>query len=316
MTESERMHVEVAVALVTDQNQHVLLTLSENWGAFTLPMTRRHRSAQGNEQPSRAALRAAVEVLGVPVRLVEEGPKRLLGRILSERQRVDKIYTYNVYHVEPHPDFAERLHIRQPHLWLSPHLILSGAYQPISESVRFVMRGVLNDFGIPTRIQHTSVLIIQRQSPERGRQFLVRWNPDWGYTLPAKRWDAPDSAKPEDQLAEALAGAARAARQELELEPVTDVIITGAQSPEYTTHGVSATKDAPAFGSATDYVHSLFDTKLCHPEKLRSDQPLAWVTEEEVHYGWTAASQGEPGPCRVAPAGCPARPTRSCCTWD
>jgi hypothetical protein len=295
MAESDRIHVDVAVALVTDQNQHVLLTLNESWGAFTLPMTRRRRSVESNEQPARAALRAAVEVLGVPVRLVEEGPRRLMGRLVSERQQVDKVYTYKVYHVEPHPDFVDRVQIRQPHLWLSPHLILSGVYEPISESARFILRGVLTDFKIPTRNQHTSVLIFQRQSPERGREFLVRWNPEWGYTLPAKRGGVSDPAVPEDQAAAALAAAARVASEELGLEPGTDVIISPAKSPVYTTHGVSARKDAPAFGSPTDYVHSLFDTELHHPEKLRSDRPLAWVTEEDVHCGWTTGSQGEPG---------------------
>ncbi len=195
MTDSQRIHVEVAAAVVTDHNRQVLLTLNENWG-FTLPMTGRHRSAQDHEAPVQAALRAAVEVLGVPVRVVEEGHKRLLGRLRSERQLVDKIYTYHVYHVEPHPDFADGLQIRRPHLWLSPHLIIAGAYQPISESARYILRAIVEDFEIPTRIQHTSVLIVQRRDPERGRQFLVRWNPAWGYSLPAKRWEAPIRRRP------------------------------------------------------------------------------------------------------------------------
>ena len=294
MTGSERIHVEVAAALVTDQNQHVLLTLSENWGAFTLPMTRRHRSVQRNEQPARAALRAAVEALGVPVRLVDEGPRRLLGPLLSERQLVDKIYTYNVYHVEPHPDFAERLQIRQPHLWLSPHLILSGVYQPTSESARFILRGVLDDFEIPARVQHTSVLIIQRDDPERGRQFLLRWNPDWGYALPAKRWAPSDSGKSGDLASAALTAAERVVREELGLDPATDAALTPARTPELTTHGVSATKVSLAFGVATRYIHSLFDVRLRHPDKVHSHEPLAWVTQDEIHQGRTAGSNPAP----------------------
>ncbi len=43
MSDSERIHVEVAVALVADANQRVLLTLNAGWGSFTLPMTRRRR---------------------------------------------------------------------------------------------------------------------------------------------------------------------------------------------------------------------------------------------------------------------------------
>jgi ADP-ribose pyrophosphatase YjhB (NUDIX family) len=297
MSDSERVHVDVVVALVTDPTQRVLLTLNENWGSFTLPMTRRRRGRQINEPPTRAALRAAAEAVGVPIRLVEESrsPRSLPARLESSRQLVDKIYTYSVFHIEPHPDFADRLQIRQPHLWLSPHLVLSGIYEPISESARFILRGILADFGIPARVQHTSVLIFRRDDPQRGRQFLVRWGPSWGYALPAKRWEPPAAQKPEDHAAAAMAAAERAAREELGLEPGTDVTLAPAQVPEVTNHGVSRTEGAPAFGEATDYVHSLFDTKLHHPAKLHSHSPLAWITEEEVQYGWTAASQGEPG---------------------
>jgi hypothetical protein len=294
MADSERAHVDVAVALVTDENQRVLLTLNENWGMFTLPMTGRRRGSQGPEPRTRSVLRAAVEALGVPVRLVEDGPRRVLGRLQSGRQLVDKIYTYNVYHVEPHPDFAERLQVRQPHLWLSPHLVLSGAYEPISESARFILRSVLDDFEVPARVQHTSVLIIQRDDPERGRQFLLRWDPDWGYALPAKRWEPPDSAKPDDLVSAALAGAERVVREELGLDPAVDAALTLARSPELTTHGVSATQGSPAFGVATQYIHSLFDARLRHSDKLRSDKPLAWVTQEEIHQGRTAGTHPAP----------------------
>ncbi|MFI5459732.1 MAG: hypothetical protein ACHRXM_30270 [Isosphaerales bacterium] len=294
MSDSEVVHVDVAVALVTDDNQRVLVTFHESWGMFTLPMTRRRRGSQSPEPRKRAVLRAAVHALGVPVRLVEEGPRRVLGRLQSGRQLVDKIYTYNVFHVEPHPDFAGRLQIQQPHLWLSPHLILSGAYEPISESARFILRSVLDDFEIPARIQHTSALIVQRDDPERGREFLVRWNRDWGYALPTKRWPPPDSTGPADLTSTALAGAKRVAREELGLEPATDVTLTPARSPELTTHGVSATKGSPAFEMATQYIHSLFDARLRHPDKLHSDKPLAWVTQDEIHQAWTAGAHPAP----------------------
>jgi hypothetical protein len=309
VSDSERIHLDVAVALVTDANQRVLLTLNDHWGSFTFPMTRRRRGRQVNERPTRAALRAATEAVGVPVRLVEadRGPRPLLARLNSGRQLLDKFYNYLVYHIEPHPDFAGQLQVRQPHLWLSPHLVLSGMYEPISESARFILRGVLADFEIPARVQHTSVLILQRHDPERGRQFLVRWGPSWSYALPSKRWMPPDSVKDVDRAAAALAGAERAAREELGLEPGTDVTLTPARSAELTTHGISPTEGAPAFGEATDYQHSLFEATLHHPEKLRSERPLAWVTEEEVSYGWTAGSRGEPG----APAGQSARVSRT-----
>jgi hypothetical protein len=85
------------------------------------------------------------------------------------------------------------------------------------------------------------------------------------------------------------------AREELGLEVGTDVTLAPARSPELTTHGTSETKGAPAYGAATDYVHSLFDATLRHPEKLRSERALAWVTPEEILHRWTAASHGEQG---------------------
>ena len=57
MTESERVHVSVSVALVTDRNKQVLLPFDENWGMFTLPMSRRRQGTTGKEPATSAALR-------------------------------------------------------------------------------------------------------------------------------------------------------------------------------------------------------------------------------------------------------------------
>jgi hypothetical protein len=294
MSETDLVHFDVAVALVTDASQRVLLVFNDRWGQFTLPMSKRRRGRQHNEPATRAALRAAAEALGVPVRILVErarGLRRLPGRLESWRELAEKIYTYTVCRVEPHPDFASHLQIRQPHLWLSPHWILSEAYEPISESARFILRSVLWDFKIPARTQNTSVLIIQREDPTRGRQFLVRWNPDWGYTLPAKRWKPANGTSPEELAAVALAAAERVSRAELGLQPGMDVSLTPARVAELTTHGVSSRKGAPAFGAATDYSHRLFDAQIRAPENLRSKRPLAWATQEEIHAHWTYASQ-------------------------
>jgi hypothetical protein len=308
MTESERIHVNVSVAIVTDHNKQVLLTFNDDWGMFTLPMSRRRQGHHSREPATRAAIRAAAEAVGVPVRLVDQDqrPSRVLARLESGRQLRNKFYTYDVYHVEPHSDFAGRLQIRQPHLWLSPHLVLSGAYDPISESVRFILRGVLADFDIPARIQHTSVLVIQRHHPERGLLFLMRRNPDWGFSLPAKGWQPPESAKPEGRPALALAAAERVAREELGLTPATDVMLRPSRSAQFTTHGISKTKRFPDFGE-TNYVHHLFDATLHNPEKLQSDRPLAWITPREIDYRFTAASHGE----ALAPLGPPGRISRT-----
>jgi len=294
MTESERVHVSVSVAIVTDDKNQVLLIFSDNWGMFSLPMSRRRLGAKGKEPATRAAVRAAAEALGVPVRVVDadQGPKRVLARLESLRQLKDKLYNYDVYHLEPHPHFADKLQIRQPHLWLAPHLALSGVYEPISESARFILRTVLPAFEIPARIQHTSAVIIERQHPERGVQFLMRLNPDWGYAVPAKRWQPPDSSSAEVRQALALAAAERVVREELGLAPPTDVTLNPARDPELTTHGVSQTKSLPAVGE-TDYIHHLFTGVLNQPDKLQSDHPLAWVTPREIDHRWAASSHGE-----------------------
>jgi hypothetical protein len=305
MAESEPIHVEVVAVLVTDRDRRVFLEFDDAWGMFTLPVSRQRQGRRGKEPAARAALRAAAQALGVPVRLVEEGPKRHATRIESARQLVDKTYRYNVFRVEPHPDFADRLQVRRPHLWLSPHLALSGAYEPISETARFLLDRAIKDLEIPARVQHTSVLVLRREHPERGRQFLVRSDPDWGYALPSKRWDPAGTAEPPDEAA--LAAAQRVVREELGLEPGEDLAVAPASRPECMTHGVSASEGAPAYGAATDYVHRLFDAQLRHPEKLRSDRPLAWVTEDEVHHLRTTATDGEPGP----PAGHPAEISRT-----
>jgi len=53
MSDSEVVHVDVAVALVTDDNQRVLVTFHESWGMFTLPMS-------GLEQADRGPYEGAV----------------------------------------------------------------------------------------------------------------------------------------------------------------------------------------------------------------------------------------------------------------
>jgi hypothetical protein len=294
MTESERVHVSVSVAIVTDLKKQVLLIFSDDWGMFSLPMSRRRLGEKGKEAATRAAVRAAARALGVPVRVVDadQGPKRLLARLESSRQLKDKLYTYDVYHLEPHPHFADKLQILKPHLWLAPHLALSGAYEPISESARFILRNVLPAFEIPARIQNTSAVIFERQHPERGVQFLMRMNPDWGYALPAKRWQPPEEASALERSALALAAAERVVREELGLSPPADVTLSPAEAPELTTHSVSQTKSLSAVGE-TDYIHHLFTGVLNQPDKLQSDRPLAWVTPREIDHRWAASSHGE-----------------------
>ena len=172
MVSDDPMNVEVVVSLVTNPSRRILLTFNERWGAFTLPMTRRRRGRQGNEPLTRAAFRAAGEALGVPVRLVQEDSRRLAGRLQSGRQLVDKQYRYDVFHVEPHPDFDDRLQIRAA---ACVAFAAFGLWRELTSRFlnrpRTIVRGTLKDFGIPARVQHASVVIIERDDPGRGRQF-------------------------------------------------------------------------------------------------------------------------------------------------
>src|SRR4051794_7586397 len=99
MADGGQPRVEVAVALVMNPNNQVLLVLNERWNAFNLPMTRRRRGRSTNEPMARAALRAAVEAMGVPVRPVEGDHKSLPARLQSGRQLATKDYVYEVFHV-------------------------------------------------------------------------------------------------------------------------------------------------------------------------------------------------------------------------
>jgi len=83
MSQGSQPQVETAVALVTNRNNQVLLVLNDAWAAFITPMTKRRRGKLENEPMPRAAIRAAVEALGVPVRLVEGEHRRLSAQLQS-----------------------------------------------------------------------------------------------------------------------------------------------------------------------------------------------------------------------------------------
>src|SRR5947209_19893742 len=115
MAKRSHISVEVAVAAVTNPEGQLLWVSNDRWGSFTLPMSKRRRGPKLLEPPQRAAMRAAAEALGVPVRV---GPRwAVLPELhLSERSYAVRRYSYEVFPAEPHPDFAGALAIRQPHL--------------------------------------------------------------------------------------------------------------------------------------------------------------------------------------------------------
>lgn len=273
--------VPVAVALIINENSQVLWVLNARSGEFALPMRAFDPESDGPGAARAAALRAGAQALGVPVRLVEGRSTHHEFPPSSTRRLLARHHAYDLFRVEPHPDFAGRTSIRRPHLWLNAHLSLAAEYEPLSVASKRIVFHMLDDFHIPVRLQHTSVLIVRRQCPERGPQFLLRWDPDWGYALPARRRDATEPT---------ASGAERVAREELGLEPGRDVILAAAPVAEVRSHVVSGTEGSPAYGAITDYVHAPFDAEVLHHDRLRSAQPLIWATADEIHAGLTTAA--------------------------
>lgn len=124
--------VPVVVALVTDADGRVLMTWNPRWGGFTLPMTK-PEDGRPAEAVERAAVRAAAEVVGRPVRRVNGTKPRTTRDLLrSARDAEVKNYVYAVVPVELHPDFAG--HAGRG-FWAAPDRLACGDYHPTTDSV-------------------------------------------------------------------------------------------------------------------------------------------------------------------------------------
>ena len=129
----------IAVALVLASKGHLLLAWTSSWGSFTLPMTKLHLE-QPAETPEQAGLRAAAEVLGVPVRHMRGREARFArGHLRSPRDGEIKDYQYHVVAVEAHPDFALQVS-QQPFVWANVATLRNGDYHPISKSVETLLQ--------------------------------------------------------------------------------------------------------------------------------------------------------------------------------
>jgi len=262
--------VRVAAAVITDASEQLLVSLNESWGAFTLPMSRIRTGPDADETPEFAAVRAAAEVLGVPVRLgagrYQVGLLELSGRELAE-----KTYAVHLVRVEPHPAFADRLAIRAPHFWAAPFLLAEGHYEPLSPMLPRLVRTIQAEFGVPDRLQPVTTVILTRASPE-GQRFLLRWSPKWAaWNFPSRRRD-PDDA-PSDAFA-ALA------RKELGVETVAGLEI---RPDEFVIDSVpSGNRAKPWRDVRTRYRHLVGLAEWAGAEDPKSDEELRWVTADEL----------------------------------
>lgn len=278
--------VHVAVALVMKKEREILWTINKNWGAFALPMTKRRLAAGQLEPADQAAARAGAEVLGVPV-IVGARWAALPELKLSGRDGAVRRYAYEVFRVEPHPDFAHTLG-RPDLLWLTEEHIFGGVFRPpVSSTSAEIVTDLMLEGRIPRRTQQDGTVIFQRL---RGsdKVFLLRWNPDWGFALPSKR-------KQDQEPAHETAN--RVLTQELQLVPGTDTRIRPSAIHRNTTFSVSRTA-----GIDTFYVHWLFDGEILgasQPQSSEAELPLVWASKQQMVDG---KIDGPPQPLRPGKA--------------
>jgi hypothetical protein len=280
--------IQVAVAVIRNDDQRLLWTFNRTWGRFCLPMTRCRWGRDGIEAPQRAAARAAAEALGVPVQ-VGQRLATLARNWVSQRDLTRKDYCYTVYEASWHPDYAGRLDVARPSLWLAAHEALSYTYDPLSAPSLDIVSRLIEQGDLVGRVVSTSVLIVRRPDPAGGPELLLlRANPTWGHTLPMKGHPSAPAADAAEAARVARATADEVARKELGLNPGPpeaggNVQITPARPPSLTLSTRSSST-----GEWTFYRHWLFDAVLVPPTEPVSpdpDQLLAWARRSDISAG-------------------------------
>jgi hypothetical protein len=280
MTETDVPRLVVAVGLFLDADQRILWTWNQDWGAFVWPMTK----VRPGERPRQAVERAVAEVFGTPAcagKAITLPP----DLYVSDRDNMLKLYCYHVIRAEPHPRFAAARPI-VPHVWLTPSDALSGDFRPLSAPCLELTGQLMAQGLLPGRSQLTSTLVIHR-GPADERCFLLRYNPSWGYALPAKRRGNQDDV---------LAMAQTVATEELGLTVPADLRLAPARPSTVTLYD-----DSESANERTFYVHSLFRGVLTAGAAPRSSAPLVWVPIADIVGGKTDAAQAEPEGGRASP---------------
>jgi ADP-ribose pyrophosphatase YjhB (NUDIX family) len=277
--------VQVALAVISDAQERHLWVWNDKWGSFALPMSKLRRGPHGREAPERAALRAGAEALGVPVR-VTPGTLRLpfAKEGFSERLRAVRPYAYQVFGVEPHPDFADRAVPRTPHLWLTAAQALEGGYEPLSDASRDVLDRVLlvlpPGHG-PLRRSRAALAVVCRPGPDGRPRWLARWNRPWnGYHFVGGHKDREESFR------QCLL---REAADELHLAEGTD--FTADDRPLERVEYVAWSE---RYQAETKYEMELYRVRLVGPEavaRVDADPLNRWLSAEEIHAGRSADGQ-------------------------
>jgi hypothetical protein len=253
----------VSYAIIRDPEGDLLWVL-DGRGIFTLPKVLLNAGATESERRF-AALRAGSAALGVPV-LADHHVKLPPEYRAACRDIPPGRFGFDAYRVTPHPDFAQAVAVRQPHVWLPPHRSLRRGYEPFSNSARCVVAALAERGFLPGRSQYTGVIVLSRTGNGR-KQFLLRHEPDWGYGLPTKRRRRGETY---------AAAAERVARDELGLDPA-GLALRPASETVVTDREVSRSEQALTF-----YCHGVFETELPPGGQLHSANPLVWVDAATV----------------------------------
>lgn len=146
-----RPTTDVAVTLIRNSKNEVLLVYSEKWGSYTLPMTKRRKPLPGDDESVGeaedwldAAARNVVECLGRPAI-----PKPVLKTPVpeshfSKREQITKDYLFHVLEErfrdsdsdpgEGHVGPPDCVNPKTPHVWAKPEQILQRLIRPLSHT--------------------------------------------------------------------------------------------------------------------------------------------------------------------------------------
>lgn len=259
-------HPSVSVVIHRDAEGNVLFVWDDARSCFSLPLEVVRAGATDADRAT-AAVRAAARALRLPVRVAQHIPLAP-EQVLSANDLPPGRYRYDVYRVNPHPDFAATPALPGAHLRLAAFRAAARGYEPLSDASRWIVVALVDGGFLPGRSQYTGVLALSRAHNGRN-QFLLRHEPGWGYALPTKR----------RQKDEGYADAAiRAASEELGVDPAALKLPTAYRL--VTTRDTSRVEEVDTF-----YCHGVFPAVVPADVTFSSARPLVWADANAVVSG-------------------------------
>jgi hypothetical protein len=138
-----RPTTDVAVTLIRNSKNEVLLVYSEKWGSYTLPMTKRRQPSPGDGESLQeaedwldAAARNVVECLGRPAIPTPVLKTPVPESHFSKREQTTKDYLFHVFEerFREAAAGADRVTAKTPHVWATPEQILQRLIRPLSHT--------------------------------------------------------------------------------------------------------------------------------------------------------------------------------------